>query len=1031
MSLALQLLFTFLFSCCLLPFTFAISDSFPDADAFSDSFFDAHIEFSTPFNIASEHKSVLQNTTLVRGFTLILTMTLPQHNFGAYLPRDAIDFESSVLCLTPLLPSLGGGRDIPTFERSGRCYALLPTDDLFFTAQPEFCWGEGQHAFCRARYPLPCHVLIPDNILPRYITFTLNASVAVGFEMLYVREPVFYLAFFDNSVENDGMATGNFHDFDMTDVFWNAIAPPYVSLDTSSRSHLQFLDAIYTSWVAQPCPHLAMRWAHWTHGLRVCLPQQGDSSAVSVFWMGASREQLVPGIGLPATAGSGGSVYAMDCDSATTVPSNIVEAIKAFDGSLPRGHEWSWRFLPWCLFISSDLIFSPLSSFNPVYAADHASFNLSRTTPLVLLKKFTRIRGVTSIGAMNLILNVSSSGHRIFRLDVGCRGWVVLLDAALPHSNSNWRPENGTLQFVARLPVGHTVKGDGASWECASVLHEQGVPAAFQRLLSLQAHLRQFYDVVAWDHLSVSHISVTLVAVNLRSTFNETAMPLKCSLGSVDVCDFCKESERAEDCLTPQLVNYLTALSQVCARLSPPCPGIIKMTNRDSGYKLVLSDNHTLRRIISWSMLQLSILQGSPSALYNTIVLSHQTGAGLGNVWHSTMSALVLAILENAPLMVSFDVHPDSQKGRWDGVFSQAVDMASDGRVYNLTRRWSSGIERVVIGPGPEYDDFWACDWGRSSANDSKPVGSGKIFNLQGGTFPLLAFANDAHAHELMELFGHNMDFYLSHFLVSAAPALRGAADDFMLRMRLRSAFIIGIHMRWVTSHAGEQYLIPEDFHQFVQCASRIAANRISVGIYIASDSDAHASRLISALQQKHSSWYLQRAPVGSHTSDGNTFDALFDALVLSQCDDFIATAGSTFSHFAAALGAHLPVVIGGSVYSNGRSRNSAYRVEPGNYVWGIGFTGVKNSPMHVPWYVSRYSSSSAVLEMDLPSCTDQAGVEHVQSVTSPVPRYRDNSNSSRGARVKARILDLAADRYELHQDYSNESLCQHKRFCV
>lgn len=1018
MSLALQLFFTFLFSCCMAPFTTTF--------AFSDSVFDAYIEFSTPFNIASEHKSVLQNITAVRGFTLILTITLPQRDFGMYLPRNAVDFEASVLCLTPLLPSLAGGHGIPAFERSRRCYALLPTNDMFFTAQSDFCWGEGQHAFCRARYPLPCLMLIPDNMLPRYVTFTLNASVAVGFEMVHVRETLFYLAFFDS--ENDGMATGNFHDdFDMTDTFWNAIAPPYVSLDTSSRSHLQYLDAIYTSWVTQPCPYLAMRPAHWTHGLRVCLPQHGDRSAVSVFWMGASREQLVPGIGLPATAGSGGNVYAMDCNSATTVPWYVVEAIKAIDGSLPRSHEWSWRFLPWCLFISSDLIFSPLSSFNPVYAADHASFNLSRRTPLVHLKKITRIRGVTSIGAMNLILNVSSNGHRIFRLDIGCRGWAVLLDAASPHSNSNWRPEIGTLQFVARLPVGHAVKGDDASWECASVLHEQGVPAAFQRLLPLQAHLRQFYDVIAWDHLSVSHISVTL-AVNLRTTFNETAMPLKCSLGSVDVCDFCKESERAEDCLTPQLVNYLTALSQVCARLSPPCPGIIKMKNKDSEYKLVLSDNHTLRRIISWSMLQVSIMQGLPSALYKTVVLSHQTGAGLGNVWHSMMSALVLAILENAPLLVSFDVHPDSQKGRWDGVFSQAVDMASDDRLYNLTRRWSSGIERVVIGPGQEYNDFWACDWGRISENDSEP-GSGKVFNLQGGTFPLLAFANDAHAHELMELFGHNMDFYLSHFLVSAAPALRGAADDFMLRMRLRSAFVIGIHMRWVTSHAGEQYLIPEDFHEFVQCASRIAANRISVGIYIASDSAAHASRLISALQQKNPSWYLQSAPVGSHTSDGNTFDALFDALVLSQCDDFIATAGSTFSHFAAALGAHLPVVIGGSVYSNGRSRNSAYRVEPGNYVWGIGFTGVKNSPMYVPWYVSRYSS--AVLEMDLLSCTDQAGVEHVRSVTSQVPSYRDNSNSSRLARVKARILDLTADRYQLHQDYSNESLCQHKRFCV
>ena len=128
MSLALQLFFTFLFSCCMAPFTTTF--------AFSDSVFDAYIEFSTPFNIASEHKSVLQNITAVRGFTLILTITLPQRDFGMYLPRNAVDFEASVLCLTPLLPSLAGGHGIPAFERSGRCYALLPTDDMFFTALP-------------------------------------------------------------------------------------------------------------------------------------------------------------------------------------------------------------------------------------------------------------------------------------------------------------------------------------------------------------------------------------------------------------------------------------------------------------------------------------------------------------------------------------------------------------------------------------------------------------------------------------------------------------------------------------------------------------------------------------------------------------------------------------------------------------------------------------------------------------------------------------------------------------------------------
>jgi hypothetical protein len=1027
MALAPQLLFTLLISCCFAPYSMMIAHTDPH------SFFDAHVEFSPAFNVAAVRKSSLHNATAVSGFTLILSITLPQRHFAAYMSANAVDIEASVLCLTPLLPS--SVETLGAAAQSGRCYPLQSSDNAILAppVDSEFCWGEGEHELCRARFGIPCHMIIPGDVQPQYITYTLNASIAFGSKLVYVREPVFYLAFFDGNAEHDGVAVTSSGDVDIN--VTSSAAPPHVTLDRTSRSHLQFLDAVYTSWPTQPCPRLFSRWAHWTRGLRFCLLQHCDNSAVSVFWIGASSEQLAPGLGLPSVAGSGGSVYAMDCDSAATVPLHTVEAIRDIDGSvLHRSHEWSWRFLPWCLLLSPDLIFSPSSSFNPVYAANHASFNLSQSTPPTHLTHLTRTRGGASIAAMHLILNVSSHGHRIVRLDIGCRGWVVLLHAASPDADNNWWPANGSLQLVARLPVGHAVKDDAASWECAPVLQELGVAAEFQRLLPLQAYLKQFYNVVAWDHLSVSSISVTLLAVHppTAATPVAAALPPKCSLGNVDVCDVCKDSETAEDCLPPQLLHYLTTIGHVCARLSPPCPGIIKMAGSSAGYKLVLSDSPTLRRIVHWSLLQRSILQGLPSMHYNTVVTSHQTGAGLGNVWHSTMSALVLALVENAPLLVSFDIHPDSKKGRWEGLFSQAVDMGYGNRVFVLTQRWSSGVERVVDGPGPEADDFWACDWGRVSANESNVAGSGKVLSLRGGSFPLLALANDAHGHELLNLFGHNMDFYLSHFLVSAAPALRDTADAFMKGMRLRSAFIIGVHMRWVTNHAGEQYLIPEDFHQFVQSAATIAASHSSVGIYIASDSAAQVSRLIDALRRLNQSWQVQSAPVGSYTSDGSTFDALFDALVLGQCDDFIATAGSTFSHFAAALGAHLPVVIGGSVYSHGRSRSNTYRVDPGNYIWGIGFTGVKNTSIHVPWYTSKYLNATSILELDFPSCTDQTGDALVGTGTiNQAQSVLETANSSRRARVQARILDLAADSYQLYQNYSSDSVCQHQRFCV
>ncbi len=120
--------------------------------------------------------------------------------------------------------------------------------------------------------------------------------------------------------------------------------------------------------------------------------------------------------------------------------------------------------------------------------------------------------------------------------------------------------------------------------------------------------------------------------------------------------------------------------------------------------------------------------------------------------------------------------------------------------------------------------------------------------------------------------------------------------------------------MRWVTNKDFDQYLIPEDLRQFAHAVLAIAGNRRSVGIYVASDSHVHVLRLKNTLLELNSNWKIHQAPFGSHTSDGSTYDALFDALVLGSCDDFIATAGSTFSHFAAALGAHVPVVIGGSV---------------------------------------------------------------------------------------------------------------------
>ena len=118
--------------------------------------------------------------------------------------------------------------------------------------------------------------------------------------------------------------------------------------------------------------------------------------------------------------------------------------------------------------------------------------------------------------------------------------------------------------------------------------------------------------------------------------------PMHCSQGFIDVCDFCEDDKTASDCLHPQLLQYLAAVTKICARLSPPCPGVITTSSSSSSassfpHKLVLADNPTLLRIVKWAVLQQNALGGRQA--FNAVVTSHQTGAGLGNVWHSMLSA--------------------------------------------------------------------------------------------------------------------------------------------------------------------------------------------------------------------------------------------------------------------------------------------------------------------------------------------------------------------------------------------------------
>jgi hypothetical protein len=202
-------------------------------------------------------------------------------------------------------------------------------------------------------------------------------------------------------------------------------------------------------------------------------------------------------------------------------------------------------------------------------------------------------------------------------------------------------------------------------------------------------------------------------------------------------------------------------------------------------------------RICFWALFQWDIINRVSLDKINQIekvIISHQNGAGLGNVWHSMMAAVVMAIVEAAPLFVSFDSHPQTKQGRWLGAFSQAVDMKFNAeRLDSLTRHWDDAQVKVVIGPGADADRFWACEWGRDRALRNYSKGTGRVFSFHGGSFPLEALGNAVYGNDLRSLFGSNMDFYLGHFLVSAAPEIREAANVFLQRIRSKDEFIIGV----------------------------------------------------------------------------------------------------------------------------------------------------------------------------------------------------------------------------------------------
>jgi hypothetical protein len=174
---------------------------------------------------------------------------------------------------------------------------------------------------------------------------------------------------------------------------------------------------------------------------------------------------------------------------------------------------------------------------------------------------------------------------------------------------------------------------------------------------------------------------------------------------------------------------------------------------------------------------------------------------------------------------------------------------------------------------------------------------------------------------------GDTLVTFMSHFLFTPAPRLRMEIENIVKGMRRStstdpSPFVIGIHMRWAhESQAVFQYpfhaeyvsrvgLSSLDLNAFVDAAHVLAEGHPRVVFFLASDSLNRLLDLHQALSQPERGWSVVTANVLTNVSDGTTADSIVDLFVLSMCDDLIVSHTSTFSHLAAALGGHRPVLI-------------------------------------------------------------------------------------------------------------------------
>lgn len=337
-------------------------------------------------------------------------------------------------------------------------------------------------------------------------------------------------------------------------------------------------------------------------------------------------------------------------------------------------------------------------------------------------------------------------------------------------------------------------------------------------------------------------------------------------------------------------------------------------SNETPLHQLHVSRDPALLRILSY-VTQYLATSSNTSEFRSAPKLHYVTGrGGMGNQLNSMMALLLYAMYtggENGNRPKTFIATFDdgdadcrgctSAKSRYDGAWAPifnglSVDLKSeeDKKDWLVLRDINSALEHL-----------WCSDFEGRSASNVRVHASQILPSLMRSSSRIgPAIDRDFGATTSSPLM-----FYLSRLLLVPPPAVKMEAASIVTKLRQDSAWLVGVHMRWLTN--GRQYLLPGDMEAFV-CACAAAAHPYkSTRFYVATDSVAAEQLFIRRLLQHNSTWQVTVSHASSNTSDGDTGDAVLDLSVLSECDDLIVTHHSSYSHLAASLGGHRPIVVG------------------------------------------------------------------------------------------------------------------------